>query len=128
MSGLLVALAVVVALYVAAVLVLVAASRGARARELALFIPNLVLLFRGLTTDARVPRRARIAVFAALAYFAVPIDLVPDFIPVAGALDDAIIAALVLRFVLSSTPRTVLDGHWRGDPRTLQRLLSAVGA
>ncbi len=73
-------------------------------------------------------RRARLVVAAALAYFALPIDLVPDFIPVAGALDDAIIAALVLRFVLSSTPRAVLAEHWRGDPRTLQRLLSLVRA
>ena len=119
-------LVVVVALYVALVLGLVVAGRGAHAREIALFIPNLMFLFRGLLGDARVPLRAKIAIGATLGYLASPIDLVPDFIPVAGSLDDAIVAALVLRFVLSSTPRTVVEEHWRGDPSTLRRLLSLV--
>ena len=62
----------------------------------------------------------------ALIYVVSPIDLIPDFIPVAGSFDDAIVAALALRFVLGRTDRGVLLEHWRGDPRTLERIVRLV--
>lgn len=123
-----IALAVLALLWAALVLVLIAAGRRSDAHELATFLPNLVVLFRGLATDGRVPRRAKFALAAGAAYLAFPIDLVPDFIPIAGQFDDAIVAALVLRYVLSSTARPVLYEHWRGDRATLDRLLSLARA
>jgi uncharacterized membrane protein YkvA (DUF1232 family) len=74
-------------------------------------------------SDPRVSGRAKIALAIGAVWLASPIDLVPEFIPIAGPLDDAIVAGLVLRYVLRSTERSVLDTHWRGDPRALARLL-----
>ncbi len=105
------------------VIALVLAGRRAAARELAALVPNLLLLFRGLLGDARVPGGAKLWLLLAVAWIASPIDLIPEFVPVAGPLDDAIVAALVLRHLLRRTPRAVLLEHWRGDPATLERVL-----
>ncbi len=70
--------------WAAALLVLVAAGRGADARALARFLPDCVVFLRRLTTDPRLPRRGRVLLIGALGYLALPIDLIPDFIPVAG--------------------------------------------
>lgn len=120
-------LLILAALYAVLVAALVVSGRGALAREVATFLPNLLVLFRGLAADPRVPRRAKIALAFGAVWLASPIDLIPEFIPVAGPLDDAIVAALVLRYVLRSTERSVVDGHWRGDPKTLARLLTFAG-
>jgi uncharacterized membrane protein YkvA (DUF1232 family) len=56
-------------------------------------------------------------------WIASPIDLIPEFIPIAGPLDDAIVAALVLRHLLRRTARSVLIEHWRGDPATLEAIV-----
>ncbi len=92
-------------------------------REIATFVPNLARLFAGLVRDPRVPRRAKLILGLTALYLAMPIDLVPDFIPIAGQLDDAIVAAFALRFVVSTTPREIVAEHWHGDPETLRRLL-----
>jgi uncharacterized membrane protein YkvA (DUF1232 family) len=102
-------------------------GRRAQARELAALVPNLLLLFRGLLRDPRVPRSAKLWLVVAVLWIASPIDLVPEFVPVAGPLDDAIVAALVLRHLLRRTPREVLLEHWAGDPATLERLLGSGG-
>lgn len=125
---LLVAFAILVLLWALLVLALLLAGRRGAARELSTFIPNLAALFVGLGRDHRVPRRAKFALIAGGLYLAMPIDLVPDFIPVAGQADDAIVAAAVLRFVLASTERSVLYEHWRGDRRTLDRVLAIARA
>jgi uncharacterized membrane protein YkvA (DUF1232 family) len=127
-GGILLALAVLALAWAILVVTLIVTGRGGAAREVTAFLPNLVLLFRGLATDERVPRRAKVALFVGGLYLAVPIDLVPDFIPIAGQADDAIVAAAVLRFVLASTARSVLYQHWRGDPRTLDRVLAIARA
>jgi uncharacterized membrane protein YkvA (DUF1232 family) len=57
-----------------------------------------------------------------------PIDLIPEFIPVAGPLDDAIVAVLILRYVLKRAGRDVVSKHWRGDPVVLERLLRLAGS
>ena len=128
LATLVVALAVLALVWAILVLALVVAGRGSAARELSSFIPNLATLFVGLGRDARVPMRAKIVLIAGGLYLAMPIDLVPDFIPIAGQADDAIVAAAVLRFVLASTERSVLYEHWRGDPRTLDRVLAIARA
>jgi uncharacterized membrane protein YkvA (DUF1232 family) len=124
----LIAVAVLALVWAALVIGLVLAGRGGHARELTAFLPNLVRLFRGLSGDRRVPRRAKAALGFGALYFALTVDLIPDFIPVIGQADDAIVAALVLRYVLGTTERAVLYEHWRGDARTLDRLLALVRA
>lgn len=109
--------------YLAGVLWLVVAGRRDDARALATFIPDCVVLFRRLLTDPRVPRRRKLLLVALVLYLVLPVDLVPDFIPVAGQLDDAIIVALALRIVLRSGGPELLREHWPGPPAPLQALL-----
>ena len=117
---------ILVAVWAILVGILVLAGRALLARELAALLPNLIRLFAGLLRDRRVPLRAKIVLALASLWLASPIDLLPDCIPGAGSLDAAIVAALALRFVLRTTDRAVLDEHWRGDPRTLERILRLV--
>ena len=123
MRGLLIALAFAVILWALAIAVLFALGRGPRARELATLIPNLLVLFRGLLRDPRVRTGSKAWLWFAVVWLVSPIDLIPEFIPILGALDDAIVAALVLRHVLRCTDVEVLAEHWRGDPSTLETII-----
>jgi uncharacterized membrane protein YkvA (DUF1232 family) len=111
---LLVALGILAVFYAAFVGYLFAAGRNETARAVARFVPDCVVLFRRLLADPRVPRRRKIVLGALVAYLAMPIDLVPDFIPVAGYLDDAVLVALVLRYVLRGSAPELIDEHWPG--------------
>lgn len=122
MRGLLIGIVIALAIWLAAVIALVAFGRRSQARELAKLIPNLLMLFRGLLRDPRVPRSGKLWVAFALVWIASPIDLIPEFIPIAGPLDDAIVAALVLRHLLRSTSQEVLS-EWHGDPATLRTIV-----
>ena len=95
--ALLVAAAVSALIYVAFILWLVLAGPRTDARALAGLIPDCIVRFRRLPADQRVPRSRKLLLAALIGYLAMPFDLVPDVIPVAGQLDDAIIVALVLR-------------------------------
>jgi uncharacterized membrane protein YkvA (DUF1232 family) len=119
-------LLVLIAIWIVVVIVLVLVGRILLARELALLLPNLIRLFAGLLRDPRVGLPAKIVVGIASLWLASPIDLIPEFIPIVGSLDDAIVAALALRFVLRTTDGAVVREHWRGDPATLERLLRIV--
>jgi uncharacterized membrane protein YkvA (DUF1232 family) len=123
MRGLLIGIVVAVALWSLVIIVLFALGRRHQARELATVIPNLLVLLRGLLRDRRVSRSAKLWLGFALVWIASPIDLVPEFIPVVGPLDDAIVAGLVLRRVLRRTAREVVIEHWRGDPAMLDAIL-----
>ena len=123
MRALLIGLASAVAVWLALVLGLILVGRRTAARELAKLLPNLLSLFRGLIRDPRVPRRSKLLLVVAAVWIASPIDLIPEFIPFLGPLDDAVVAALVLRHVLRRAGPDVVADHWRGDPATLQRLL-----
>src|SRR4051795_5296347 len=119
-------LAGVVLVYAAVVLVLVAAGRRGDARALAGFIPDCIVLVKRLLADPRVPRRRKLLLGVLVGYLALPIDLVPDFIPVAGQLDDAIVVALALRAVLRSGGEELLAEHWSGPPRSLELVRRAA--
>jgi len=123
MPGWLVLVLVAVTVWIVAIVVLVIVGRRSAAHELATLLPNLVVLFRGLLRDPRVPRGSKALLWFAVVWVVSPIDLVPEFIPVAGPLDDAIVAALVLRHVLRKSGPEVVGDHWRGDPVTLDRIL-----
>jgi len=116
-------LAAAVGLWLVLVAVLVLLGKRTAAREIAALLPNLLALFRGLLRDNRVPRRAKVLLGFAAVWIASPIDLIPEFIPFLGPLDDAVVAALVLRYVLRKTRPEVVSEHWRGDPATLERIL-----
>ena len=106
-----------------ALVALIAFGRRDDARELARFIPDCVVLFKRLLGDGRVPRRAKVALVLLIPYLAMPFDLVPDFIPVAGQLDDAILVALVLAYVVRRAGRGVVEELWPGSERGLRAIL-----
>lgn len=110
---------IALALYVIFVLVLLVAGRRTDARALAGFIPDCIVLFKRLLGDPRVSRWRKVVIVGLIAYLAMPIDLVPDVIPVAGQLDDAIIVALVLRTALRSGGPQMLRQHWPGPDSSL---------
>jgi uncharacterized membrane protein YkvA (DUF1232 family) len=116
----LVALVLAYAGFVAALLV---AGRRSAARALAGFIPDCLVLLKRLLRDERVPRRRKAVLVALVAYLAMPIDLVPDFIPVAGQLDDAIVAALALRYALRAGGPDLLRELWPGPDSSLDVIL-----
>jgi uncharacterized membrane protein YkvA (DUF1232 family) len=118
----LIALAVAIVVWALAIAVLYALGRRTQARELATLIPNLLVLFKGLLRDPRVSRGSKAWLWFAVVWLVSPIDLIPEFIPVLGPLDDAVVAALVLRHVLRRTDRDVLAEHWRGEPATLDAI------
>jgi uncharacterized membrane protein YkvA (DUF1232 family) len=106
---------------------LLVAGRRSGARALAGFVPDCVVLFRRLLGDARVPRRRKLLLAALAGYLAMPFDLVPDFIPVAGQLDDAILVALVLRAVLRGGGTELIREHWPGPEESLAVVLRLAG-
>jgi uncharacterized membrane protein YkvA (DUF1232 family) len=118
-SWLLIGILATLAFYAAGVLALVAVGRRGDARALAMFIPDCLVLVKRMIEDPRVPRRAKAVLALLLAYLALPFDLVPDFIPVAGQLDDAILVALALRFALRTGGDALLAEHWPGAERSL---------
>jgi uncharacterized membrane protein YkvA (DUF1232 family) len=86
-------------------------------------IPDSTILIRRIIGDRRVPRRSKLLLGALVAYLAMPIDVVPDFIPIAGQLDDAIVVALVLRNVLRSAGKELIEDHWPGPRASLDALM-----
>jgi uncharacterized membrane protein YkvA (DUF1232 family) len=82
-----------------------------------------VILVKRLLGDPGVPRRAKLALIALLAYLVMPFDLVPDFIPVAGQLDDAILVAAALAYVVRVAGRDVVEDLWSGSERGLRAVL-----
>jgi uncharacterized membrane protein YkvA (DUF1232 family) len=97
-------------------------------RDLAAFIPQCVTTVRRLRKDPRVPVRAKVAVVIAGLWVASPIDLIPEFIPIIGPLDDIVVVALALRYAGRQVPRHVLLAAWPGEPRLIERLLGPVRA
>jgi len=124
---LLIVLAVVLLVWVVALAVLVLVGRKIAAKRLLTLVPNLVSLFRGLLGDDRVPISSKVLLGAGLVWIVSPIDLVPEFIPVLGPFDDAVVGALVLRHVVRRAGPSVVAEHWRGDDATLAVLLRVAG-
>ncbi len=90
-------------------------------------IPDLVRLVRALLADGSTPWSVRVALAGLLAYLLSPIDLVPDFLPAIGSLDDIVIAAAVLRWSGRRIGLRDLEAHWRGDPAGLEVLRRLLG-
>src|SRR5262245_55875747 len=93
------------------------------AKDLATVLPACATTARRLRRDPRIPRRARVAVVIALIWVLSPIDLIPEFLPIIGPLDDVLVVALAFRYAARQVPRAVLFEAWPADPRILERLL-----
>jgi uncharacterized membrane protein YkvA (DUF1232 family) len=93
------------------------------AKDLATVLPACATTARRLRRDPRVPRRAKVAVVIALLWVISPIDLIPEFLPIIGPLDDVIVVALAFRYAARRVPREVLFEAWPAEPRILERLL-----
>ena len=92
-------------------------------KDLAGVLPACVATARRLRRDPRVPRRVKVAVAFAGLYVVSPIDLIPEFLPVIGPLDDVVVVALVLRYAARRIPREAIEEAWTGEPHVLERLL-----
>jgi len=120
----LIGLAVVVASWAVLVLLARRLPPGAM-KDLATVLPACATTARRLRRDPRVPRRAKAAVAFAGLWVISPIDLIPEFLPVIGPLDDVVVVALALRYAARQVPRDVLFEAWPAEPRLLERLLPA---
>lgn len=92
-------------------------------RDVAEFLPACVTTARRLRGHPDVPRRAKVALLVAIVWVASPIDLLPEFLPVIGPLDDVVAVVLLLRYAARSVPRETLLDAWPASPRLLERVL-----
>jgi len=96
-------------------------------RDAAEFLPACVTIARRLRRHPAVPRRAKVALLIATVWVLSPIDLLPEFLPIVGPLDDVVAVVLLLRYTARAIPRDVLLAAWPAEPRLLERLLPTVG-
>ena len=127
LQWLLLVAACVLVVYAAFVFAVIVAGRWPGARGVAGFIPDCIVLLRRLLSDPHVRPRHKLLLGALIGYLALPLDLVPDFIPVAGHIDDAVVVALALRVVLRASGTALLREHWPGPESSLAVVLRLVG-
>jgi uncharacterized membrane protein YkvA (DUF1232 family) len=120
-------LLIALGLYAIAVGAVLAAGRREDARAMAGFIPDCLVLVGRLARDPRVSRPRRLALFAVLGYLAMPFDLIPDFLPGAGHLDDAVVLVIALRVLLRGATGEMLRQAWPGPEASLRLVLRAAG-
>lgn len=97
-------------------------------RQIAEFLPACVTTARRLRKHPAVPRSAKVAMLIAIVWVISPIDLLPEFLPVIGPLDDVVAVVLLLRFAARRIPREVVLEAWPSDPRLLEKLLGSPTA
>ena len=96
-------------------------------RDAVRLVPDLLRLLKRLATDKTLPRGVRVRLWLLLGYLAMPIDLVPDFIPVLGYADDVVVVAIVLRSVVRAAGPEALERHWPGTPEGLRVVRTLCG-
>ncbi len=113
------------------VVLVVARPDGATLTDAARVLPDTVGMLRRLVRDPEVPRPARVTVWLLVGYLLSPIDLIPDFIPVIGYADDAIVAAAALRRIVRTAGPDAISRNWNGSPVGLEvvhRLAGCAGS
>lgn len=96
--------------------------------ELTTFLPNFVVLLKRMMTDPRVPKRSKMIVGGTALYLISPIDIVPDFVPGLGQLDDVVLAILALHSLLNRVDEEVILEHWNGSEDLIRMVRVGVGA
>jgi len=96
-------------------------------RDVLRLVPDVIRLLRRLAADPTLPRGVRIRLFLLVGYLVSPIDLIPDFIPVVGYADDAVIVVWALRSVTRTAGPEAVDRHWTGTPEGLRALKRLAG-
>ena len=119
---------VALVIYAGFVLALLLLGRRQDARALAGFVPDCLVLFSRLLREPGLSRRQKLPLALLMLYLALPVDLVPDFIPVAGQLDDVILAGWVLRRLVRGADPSLIAAHWPGPERSLALLVRLSGA
>jgi len=122
--GIAVALLVTWLLLITALLIV--RPRGSFLAEAMRLLPDTLRLLKNLAIDGEVPRGARVRLCLLFAYLAMPFDIIPDFIPVLGYADDAIVVVWVLRSVVRRTGASALRRNWPGTPDGLAALARAA--
>lgn len=128
MRTVLIVLAALLALYALLVFALLLAGRRTDARAVAGFVPDCLVLFKRLIADPAVPRGRKAVLVLLVAYLAMPFDLIPDFIPVIGLADDALLVALALRGIVRGGGPDLVRRHWPGPEESLRVVLRLSGA
>jgi uncharacterized membrane protein YkvA (DUF1232 family) len=105
----------------------VARPRTGVLQEALRLLPDTVRLLRRLAVDRNLPRSVRVRLWLLFAYLAMPIDVIPDFVPIVGYLDDAILVSLALRFVVQHAGGDAVRRHWPGTADGLAALWRAAG-
>lgn len=118
-----ISIALTLAIYAGFVCYLAARGRRDDARALATFIPDCVVLVTRLAREPRVPRRRKLLLVAVVGYLSLPFDLIPDFVPIAGQLDDAVIVALTLRHFVKASGEELIRELWPGPEQSLAAIL-----
>jgi uncharacterized membrane protein YkvA (DUF1232 family) len=85
-------------------------------------IPNFLRLLYGLITDSRVNSLDKVVVAGAIAYILLPVDIIPDFVPFLGEVDDVFLLILALQRLIANAGRAVVQAYWPGDPAELSAL------
>jgi uncharacterized membrane protein YkvA (DUF1232 family) len=122
-----IAVAIILAWVALVVLILLRRPDDMTAGDIARLLPDTARLARRLATDRRVPRSGRVPAWLLVAYLAMPFDLVPDFVPVIGQLDDVVLVFIVLRRLLRAAGPDVVADRWPGSPDGLAMLRRALG-
>ena len=115
-------IALALAWIVLVVFLLLARPRGSVFKEAIRLLPDTLRLLRRIAVDKSLPRGVRIRLWLLFAYLAMPFDLVPDFIPIIGYADDAVLVAVVLRSVVRRAGPDAIRRHWPGTPDGLATL------
>jgi uncharacterized membrane protein YkvA (DUF1232 family) len=113
--------------YAVCVAAILAAGRREDARAVAGFIPDCMALVGRLARDPRAPRWRRALLLGILAYLAMPVDLIPDFLPGAGQLDDAVLLVFALRLLVGGAGVAAVRDAWPGPDASLRVILRAAG-
>ncbi|OBF29928.1 hypothetical protein A5724_02440 [Mycobacterium sp. ACS1612] len=127
--GTLIAVAVGLCIFWVALLIALAAARpkNMSVTESLRLLPDMVVLLRRLAADPQLPRGVRVRLLLMLIYLILPIDVVPDFIPVLGYADDAIVVVVALRSAARRAGPDALDKHWPGTPEGLHAVRRLTG-